>query len=432
MKKMCVCVFAAAFVLLNATMTYAADGHNKLIREAEKVAREYRDAADGSDDKIKLKEKVSKLVSDSFDVRQDAQRKQLEKMKQRLKEMEDAVSQREKIRDRIIGRKVEDLLTKQPADWTPNKAEQLATFDIISAGDTVTIHMDGVLPFTPPNQPPPPPQVNVLRSGRIVTGLPFTVGSDGAITLPLVGTISIAGQSVRDAEAKIAEVYIERDILRPERAIPTVTLVPREDAKFQSTPAATVATTPRNVVSVNPAPQTAVPGFEDSYGRINKATDLIKSIDLAKRSIENDKASIERSKSRLNGGERLKDSRLEEGIRIEIRGKESSIAAIKARLIEIRRQLSLERDYLMDIIQQYEDDLNNSSMLASQAAARLKRTEKMYEQGIVSSPDHEDARSRWITQEAEVTRAKRNLARYKRVLTQWNDLVGDRLDPEEE
>lgn len=91
-------------------------------------------------------------------------------------------------------------------------------FDRISVGDTVVVVIDGVLPAAASPKTAPPPPVTVLPTGQLVTGFPFVVGADGAISLPYLGNTKIAELSIREAEQAIAKAFVDKDILRPERA----------------------------------------------------------------------------------------------------------------------------------------------------------------------------------------------------------------------
>ncbi|MDZ4851380.1 MAG: protein kinase [Pirellulaceae bacterium] len=86
--------------------------------------------------------------------------------------------------------------------------------DKIGAGDTLAIHLEGIIPFVPPSQPPLP--VNVIQAGdhHPVLGFPFPVAADGTINLPLVGPVSVAGRTIESVREEIRRVCLERGILK--------------------------------------------------------------------------------------------------------------------------------------------------------------------------------------------------------------------------
>ena len=119
------------------TNVSADETHTELLRQAETAASKYRDDSNDSDRKSELKSDVRSLVEKSFQVRQASQRKQLQKMRNQLHEAEAALDRREAIRNRIVARKVGDLLSGQSANWKEaNKSEPM--FDVIGIGNVPT------------------------------------------------------------------------------------------------------------------------------------------------------------------------------------------------------------------------------------------------------------------------------------------------------
>ncbi|MEO1524615.1 MAG: polysaccharide biosynthesis/export family protein [Planctomycetota bacterium] len=60
-----------------------------------------------------------------------------------------------------------------------------------------------------------------------MTGYPIPVTDDGTVALPMVDPIKVQGLTVREAEKAVGDKYIQENILRPSRARPMITLVPK-------------------------------------------------------------------------------------------------------------------------------------------------------------------------------------------------------------
>lgn len=76
----------------------------------------------------------------------------------------------------------------------------------LGPGDTLGVYIDGVLgssetppPVNLPSTPELPPSI----------GYPIPIRSDGAITLPLVGPLQVAGLTIDEAEQKVIKAYTE-------------------------------------------------------------------------------------------------------------------------------------------------------------------------------------------------------------------------------
>jgi hypothetical protein len=98
----------------------------------------------------------------------------------------------------------------------------------ISDGDILGIYIEGVLPFNPPNQPPEPPPVHFPEAESTLPpsiGYPIAVQEDGTLSLPLVEPLDVKGLTLEQVRDAIRDIYIEADILRPEKARPIVTLI---------------------------------------------------------------------------------------------------------------------------------------------------------------------------------------------------------------
>lgn len=410
-------VFAVMCVAGSITAS-ADDNHSQLLLEAEALAKQSKDLPDGSNARNELTTKVKFLVEKSFDARQDSQRQQIQQMQKMLRQAETLLEDRAKIRDRIINRKVEDLLSEQTADWTDSNAPNEELFDVIGIGDIVAVYLPGVLPFDPPNTPTTQPQVNLLGSGRPVTGYPLAVGSDGAISMPLVDPIEVAGLSVRQAEAKIAKVYVDQDILRTEKARPTLTLIQKEEFPLQT--------------SVSPAPEPSLAGstgdrsltplvadvspfgissFDDTYGRISSAAESLSKIAALEREIVSNQNLL-----------RLMDNNP---------GLKRSVFSAEQQLSMEKLKLQLVKDYLADEIEQLETDVQAKMTGMRHAKDDLARLEMLYKSGALTASENASARLRYAEKEAEVQKATLTLDRYQKTLARWNNIVGETLSDNE-
>jgi hypothetical protein len=203
--------------------------YDAVIHRADELAEQYRDLERGSKEAQRLQEQLRNSLSQAFQLRQAQQRAELKTLREQLESAEQRLSQREELMDRIVERKLEDLLQGANADWPENDSgvldKQLA-FDVIEVGDTVAVYIDSILPPHGPQQRQSAPPITTLPSGRVVSGFPFVVASDGTIQLPHIPPVKIAGLSIREAERRINQTYVEKKVLVPKRATTILTLVP--------------------------------------------------------------------------------------------------------------------------------------------------------------------------------------------------------------
>ncbi|MEO1615560.1 MAG: polysaccharide biosynthesis/export family protein [Planctomycetota bacterium] len=99
---------------------------------------------------------------------------------------------------------------------------------LIGPGDILGLYLEGVLPFTPPDQPPQLPPVNFPEADSTLPpsiGFPITVQEDGTLALPLIEPLSVDGLTLDQVRDAIRDAYIDNDILRPEKARPIVTII---------------------------------------------------------------------------------------------------------------------------------------------------------------------------------------------------------------
>jgi protein involved in polysaccharide export with SLBB domain len=110
---------------------------------------------------------------------------------------------------------------------------------LLETGDTLGIYIEGVI-----GTAETPPPVNIPDSAELPPsiGYPFPIRADGTISLPYVGSIQVAGMTVENAEQRVVDAYLDKEILRPEDKRILVTLmrsrsirvtVVREDSQQQ-------------------------------------------------------------------------------------------------------------------------------------------------------------------------------------------------------
>ncbi|MCG8650851.1 MAG: polysaccharide biosynthesis/export family protein [Pirellulales bacterium] len=98
----------------------------------------------------------------------------------------------------------------------------------VDGGDILGVYLEGVLPFSSPNEPPQPPPVNFPDADSTLPpsiGFPIAVQDDGTLSMPLIEPISVKGLTLEQVRDAIRDAYIDNDILRPEKARPIVTLI---------------------------------------------------------------------------------------------------------------------------------------------------------------------------------------------------------------
>ncbi len=104
---------------------------------------------------------------------------------------------------------------------------------IIGAGDKLSIYVFGVVPpgtdnlpilerTQPINQRYYPPHGSVVSA---TTGLPLEVSANGAVDLPLVGEIQVAGMTIPEATNAIKNAYREKEITKKETERVQVSLI---------------------------------------------------------------------------------------------------------------------------------------------------------------------------------------------------------------
>ena len=102
---------------------------------------------------------------------------------------------------------------------------------LLDSGDILGIYIEGILPFTPPDQPPTPPPVNFPSADSVQPpslGYPIPVQEDGTISLPLIKPQSVVGMSVEQVRELIRKAYLDARILKEDGTrvlTPIVTII---------------------------------------------------------------------------------------------------------------------------------------------------------------------------------------------------------------
>lgn len=111
---------------------------------------------------------------------------------------------------------------------------------VLDAGDTLGVYIEGIVGAA---QVPPPVNIPDLAELPPSIGYPIAIRADGSISLPLVGSIHVAGLSVEDAEKLVIETYAKKQMLAADTPRPilvslmrprsVMVFVVREDATQQ-------------------------------------------------------------------------------------------------------------------------------------------------------------------------------------------------------
>ena len=102
---------------------------------------------------------------------------------------------------------------------------------LLDGGDILGVYIEGILPFTPPDEPPVPPPVNFPERDSLLPpslGFPIAVQEDGTIALPLIKPLNVKGMSVEQVREVIRKAYLDARILKEDGArvlTPIVTMI---------------------------------------------------------------------------------------------------------------------------------------------------------------------------------------------------------------
>jgi hypothetical protein len=99
---------------------------------------------------------------------------------------------------------------------------------LLAPGDTLGIYIEGVI-----GAAETPPPVNIPDSAELPPsiGYPFPIRADGTISLPYVGPLTVGGMTVEEAEQRVIDAYLEKEVLRPEDQRILVTLMRRRSVR---------------------------------------------------------------------------------------------------------------------------------------------------------------------------------------------------------
>ena len=86
-------------------------------REAAELAAQVRNADNDSPERQALESKLKKAVEEVFDLRQKSQEKEVETLRKRLEKVNASLQKRIQLRDKIIARRIDDLLEQDALRW---------------------------------------------------------------------------------------------------------------------------------------------------------------------------------------------------------------------------------------------------------------------------------------------------------------------------
>lgn len=260
------------------TAAYAAS-YESLMQRASTIAKQCSAVEAGSAEHKTLIQSLQTTLTEAFDLRLMMQRQEIAETRKELDTLEKKLVERETRKKEIIESKGMELLKGNDLWATLPEAEQAKDSPRfrIQPGDILAVYIEGILPYNAPGNELTPPPITTLQSGVIVTGYPLPVAQDGSIALPLIDPVKVDGMTIREAEAAVREVYIKKDILRPEKARPMMTLVPREANRAQRNG----STTWRNGVSQDWAifVSQLITKRREMAGRYGSSHPLVKSLD---------------------------------------------------------------------------------------------------------------------------------------------------------
>lgn len=85
---------------------------------------------------------------------------------------------------------------------------------LIDSGDVLGVYVEG---FVGKSSDPPPVYFPINNDSPPSFGLPYPVREDGTISLPFVGSVSLRGMTLAQAEARVIQAYLTpRQLIRPD------------------------------------------------------------------------------------------------------------------------------------------------------------------------------------------------------------------------
>ena len=441
----CSTLFAwiTCFILLVPPGATSEESHQPSLRLAQELAAKYRQL-DDEPERERLRKEIKELVEHSFRQRQESQRKQLEEMKEKLSTAERSLRQRAAIGDRIIERKVQDLLTDQPADWDRSSDASQAAFDVIGRGDTLVIYMDQILPLRVNGQPPPEIPINQLPGGELVTGVPLRVGSDGKIRLPMIGLFDVDGLTVRQAEDRIREEFVRQNIIRPSVPAPTVTLIQggsgrSGDDQPSSSPPTGQRPTPGSSMLGNWTGEEREGSFDQTLGRLLEAKFAVREIESLRQRIEAGeqavlamRSQLETVSKELSGDDSPRKDAKIKSMKNGIAEKSQSLQITQDRLADKRYALGLKKEYLERIVSQLQIAVKSQEPAVKVAQEAVDGTSELHKIGAAPLSDLRTAEANLATMQGELQLASERFEQMVSVYDRWKKIVEPALDLQEQ
>lgn len=96
---------------------------NEAERDALKIATALRDTTQDSNERSKLTGQLKAAVEKAFDLRQKQQLADVERLEKQLHQARERVDQRQKLRDRIVERRIQSLIGDDELEWNASSAE---------------------------------------------------------------------------------------------------------------------------------------------------------------------------------------------------------------------------------------------------------------------------------------------------------------------
>ena len=91
----------------------------ELEAKAETIANDYRQAKNDRSRRNALRDELESVVALAFETRQSLQRAQVERLRSKLNRVEDQIHARESVKDRIMNRRVDQLIAEADLRWNP-------------------------------------------------------------------------------------------------------------------------------------------------------------------------------------------------------------------------------------------------------------------------------------------------------------------------
>lgn len=163
------------------------------------------------------------LVRQEFELRQRLQLAEIRFLKDRLAALEKRIRDNERMKDTIISRRVKslrapakfmDVPTEAPNSGMPMRVPAVRrtrrSSPRLSPGDTVGFYIPGVLGKT---EDGPPIHKDPTGQRPPTMGFPIQIQDDGKVSIPYLGRVAIAGQTIEQAEQTVTKVGRETNII---------------------------------------------------------------------------------------------------------------------------------------------------------------------------------------------------------------------------